>query len=193
MPKWKSKERSGCRHSKRWAVCIKIWCTWKLTRACARVLSSVSSLLSIHFALVLCGYVCNNNIISSQRVVIQPYYIPFVQHTTPHEAITNNEVAKAADIPTQNVVVRFSEAWVHWVTFWCLIISCSYDLIFFYSTMNIVLMALHCPKATHMRVLVYRTEIRKISIDRRLRHEQIKKIIPTHLNLTNYQTDEGWE
>ena len=25
-------------------------------------------------------------------------------------AITNNEVAKAADIPTQNVVVRFSEA-----------------------------------------------------------------------------------
>ena len=26
-----------------------------------------------------------------------------------HEAITNNEVAKAADIPTQNVVVRFSE------------------------------------------------------------------------------------
>jgi len=26
------------------------------------------------------------------------------------KAITNNEVAKAADIPTQNVVVRFSEA-----------------------------------------------------------------------------------
>jgi hypothetical protein len=26
------------------------------------------------------------------------------------KAITNNEVAKAAEIPTQNVVVRFSEA-----------------------------------------------------------------------------------
>ena len=26
------------------------------------------------------------------------------------KAITNNEVAKAADIPTKNVVVRFSEA-----------------------------------------------------------------------------------
>ena len=28
------------------------------------------------------------------------------------KAITNNDVAKAADIPTKNLVVRFSEAWV---------------------------------------------------------------------------------
>ena len=37
------------------------------------------------------------------------YHVHYLYMFYEHEAITNNEVAKAADIPTQNVVVRFSE------------------------------------------------------------------------------------
>jgi len=41
------------------------------------------------------------------------------------KAITNNEVAKAAEIPTQNVVVRFSEAWVVFFSCFGLFQNCS--------------------------------------------------------------------
>lgn len=59
-----------------------------------------SSSLFIYFAMLL----------ARECYIYTSKYISILISQTKQKAITNNDVAKVADIPTENLVVRFSKA-----------------------------------------------------------------------------------
>ena len=98
MPYRKSKKGGGRCHNQRWDESSLLSRGWRNNA----MLSSKVRLFTLERRVPLATpYAHPNN------------SLPFWHRTNDYiKAITNNEVAKAADIPTKNLVVRFSEAWV---------------------------------------------------------------------------------